>query len=205
MISIVSYGCQGFPLKRAPVSEGHAIEGQDKNVQADSREETAPEAEPLAPALTVEEPLTQTELAVIEHLDRGEEFMARGECKKAREEIFLVIPHSGVCRPELSVRALKIFMEWYKTSKHTSKGDAGCAAYFNELEATCSDSMYGPAAPCWLQALYQIVEAQDDRKKLKTVIRAQREKIKTLEKQIEQLKAVDLELETEKPSEPSHE
>lgn len=70
---------------------------------------------------------------------------------------------------------------------------------FKWLEASFPDSVYGPASRCWVAVVNEFWIYEAEILKMRTTIQSQLKKIQFLESQIEQLKAVDLELETLNP------
>jgi hypothetical protein len=188
-MGFMATGCQGMLKKHSEAPNVLAMEKPETEI----------------PTETVEDPLTQTEMAVSQHLDRAEDYLNRGDVKRAMEEIYLVIPHCGTCRKELADRALTVLAAGLATMEQDKSSDSFCSDCFKTLQTSHPDAIFGPASSCWLAALHEIAVSRDDRHKLKSVIRAQRKKIKTLEQQLELLKAVDLELETDDAGESFHE
>jgi|GEM_PF-4254161 len=66
------------------------------------------------------------------------------------------------------------------------------------LEVSFPDAVYGPASRCWTAALNEFSARETEIRDLRKTIQSQRKEIRTLERQLEQLKAVDLELQPPK-------
>jgi hypothetical protein len=96
------------------------------------------------------------------------------------------------CSGHFSHRTLRI-LQTVLAAPENSMGDQSRAIRcFKGLNASSPESVAGPASRCWVAALDELLADRAEIRKLK-------KNIQTLKKQIEELKAVDLETETSEP------
>jgi tetratricopeptide (TPR) repeat protein len=130
-------------------------------------------------------------------LDRAENLLQRGDPAAALESVDKAIT---CCNGRFADRALHILNDALAQPEIAAGHHVQSIQCFDRLEAEHPEAVYGPAARCWAIALNALLARDADVKKLRKTIRQQSRQIQILQKQIEQLKAVDLELETPKPN-----
>ncbi len=123
-------------------------------------------------------------------LERGETELARGD---AGEAVAAAARVFSCCEKEFPERTLRLLSHALAQQEGRKRGET--VRRFLQLEAEFPDTVYGPAAACWTAALLEGLARDDSLARLRQVNRSQKNQIQTLERKIEQLKAVDLELE----------
>jgi len=151
-----------------------------------------PSVQPLEPSPT-------THLARLEtqFLDRAAILLQKGQTEEALASVGKALT---CCEGRFSDRALQILADALARSNSAADRHGEAFACFPRLESAFPDAVYGPAAQCWAATLNALFVKDAQIQKLSHTIRIQKKRIEGLEKQIEQLKAVDLELESPKPS-----
>lgn len=95
------------------------------------------------------------------------------------------------CSGRYSKRALHILEATLAAPNNPVDAHHRAIRCFKSLDSSSSDSMTGPAARCWAAALNEVIANEAEIQELKMTIQK-------LKRQIEQLKAVDLESQTPK-------
>ncbi len=135
-----------------------------------------------------------TELAKMEDqlLDQADALMKSGEISGALQA---VAESMFCCEGRFSGRAIEIIKTALAHSDYKSASSANGIRCLRRMEEGVAKSGYGPGPDtgCWLTALGEVLAIENKNQRLKDIIRSQDQKIKTLIKQIAQLKAVDLE------------
>lgn len=135
-------------------------------------------------------------------LDQAESYLANGDYPNAMDAVGKALADCGPGDGAFFRRALTIMLD-AAASKAPSKGGPDALACFRELESPMPDN--GPAARCWLEILNELADLKVKLQTLKAVSATQKKRIKALKSQLEQLKAVDLELGTPEADDASHE
>jgi hypothetical protein len=141
--------------------------------------------------------LTPLEQVESQWLDRAAIYMKRGDTTNALASIDKA---AACCNGRFADRTVRMLRDVLARPGVAAEHRSQAIQCFLRLEATRPDVVYGPAARCWTSALSEVLTRETDVRKLRKTIQLQKRKIQELEKQIEQLKAVDLELETPKPN-----
>ncbi len=124
-------------------------------------------------------------------LAQAEKSVKQGEISKALLSVAQAI---SLRQGQVSARALGIIRAIlarpeYNLDNHDSAGNC-----LRQLESSFPHSKYDPTASCWLTGLSELTDKKAKIQELRNVLRSQNVTIQTLRRQIEQLKAVDLEL-----------
>jgi hypothetical protein len=122
-------------------------------------------------------------------LDRAESLLLQKNYAGAMDSVDQAI---ACCNGRSSERALRILETALTDAGNPMDADSPSIRCFKQLQGSLPDSVSGPAVRCWAITLNEVLADQAEIQKLKNTIRS-------LKKQIEQLKAVDLEPETPKP------
>ena len=124
-------------------------------------------------------------------LDQAEASLKRGN---ASESLYFVAEAISCCNGEFSDRALTIIRAALAHPSLRLKNPVQATGCLQSLEAAVRGAGYGPVAGCWLATLSELSARDAEIKKQRITIRTQTDIIEALKKQIEKLKAVDLEL-----------
>jgi hypothetical protein len=128
-------------------------------------------------------------------LDLAESLLQKGDYAGAVDVVDQAI---SCCTGRFAERALHILGNALAAPDNPMGEHSPSIRCFKRLEISSSDSVPGPAARCWVAALNEVLANEAEIRKSKKTIQDQMRRIRELERQIEQLKAVDLEPETPK-------
>jgi hypothetical protein len=134
-------------------------------------------------------------------LDDAALSIQQGECKNALEMIFFAVSCCENCGEGFFNRALHL-MAVALSHPDCYPGDSNkTVSFFLRLESSFPDSVKGRPARSWLNFIEDVLIQNEDCSVMKDKLASHLKKIRALESQIEQLKAVDFELETSKTGE----
>lgn len=181
------------------------LSGCQKMIKNTKPDQTLEPQLTLSVSPTAEEPWTEADIEAYNSLDQVESLQVRGEIRQALDTLSRIVSNGFPNRKVFSDRAVHILVNALSDPDSTIDDDSHAIQCFIQLESSLPDSVYGPASSCWLSVMGEILARKNELRALKTTIRSQYKKIRTLVLQIEQLKAVDLELGTAPPEEQTHE
>ncbi len=124
-------------------------------------------------------------------LDQADKSVKNGEIADALSAVARAI---SLREGHISARALAIVRTIFAHSGYNLDNHDAAVDCLRHMEATFPQSQYDPTASCWLAGLSELTDKKAKIQELKNALRSQTATIQTLRKQIEQLKAVDLEL-----------
>lgn len=180
-------GCFRMPVRPAIVHDDGASIPCNEVVPAETVE---PKAEPVPDEVAC--PL----------LDQAESYLKNGEYAEAMDAVEKAMDDCGYENAALFRRALAITID-AAASMTPSKGGTDGLSCLSGLGSPMPDN--GPAAQCWLAILNELSDLKMEAQRLKAADAFQKKRITALKDQLEQLKAVDLELGTPDTDEDSHE
>jgi hypothetical protein len=123
-------------------------------------------------------------------LNQADESIKNGEIIEALQ---LATQSISCCRGQLSDRTLNTVRTILAHPEYRLDNQDQALSCLRQLEATFPEPGNSQTTGCWLTGLSELLTKETKIKKMKNTIKSQAETIQTLEKQIEQLKAVDLE------------
>lgn len=141
--------------------------------------------EPVIP-----DPYTPIDRQEARMLDQAASYLQQGNPDAAVQSVKKAI---ACCNGRFGDRALHLLVTAMTDPRHPTRGATHTIRCFQLMEAGYPGGLKGPAARCWAAALIEISDQQAEIQQLKMTIQLQKHKIQTLSKQIEQMKAVDLE------------
>ncbi|MGB3211667.1 MAG: hypothetical protein WBB19_13270 [Desulforhopalus sp.] len=133
---------------------------------------------------TVFDPL-ETEL-----LDQADALIEKGAIIEALQFVAQAI---SCCEGHFSHRVFKSIETALAHPNYRMDSRGSAATCLIDLKAAFPKTGYGPVTGCWVAAVSEIMGKETEVQRLRDTIRSQERKIKTLEEQIAQLIAVDLE------------
>jgi hypothetical protein len=160
---------------------------------------TDPPAELLYP--TFAEGMEEGQIAASESmesqlLDQAEFFLQKEDYKSALNSLEKAITCCGRRFPDRTLHILAIVLAHPDNPMSDDNYPIRC---FKWLESSFPDSVYGPASRCWVAVVNEFLVYETEIRNLRISIQSHLKEIRSLKRQIEQLKAVDLELQTPKP------
>lgn len=164
---------------------------------------TDPPGELLSPTIAgamEESQIGELESLESQLLDQAEFFLQKKDYKSALNSLEKAITCCGGRFSDRTLHILAIVLAHHDNPMSDRNDSIRC---FKWLEASFPDSVYGPASRCWVAVVNEFLVYETEIRKLRKTIQFQLKEIRSLERQIEQLKAVDLELETPKPEDES--
>jgi hypothetical protein len=144
-------------------------------------------------AIAQANPETAASLKALEDglLNQADASLASGDASKALQFVAKAV---SCCNEASSDRALQIIRAALDHPSLRLENPAEAAGCLQRLTAAAKGAGYGPVAGCWVASLQELSARDAEIRKQRSTIRARTEMIETLNRQIEQLKAVDLEL-----------
>lgn len=124
-------------------------------------------------------------------LNQADEKLGRGDASAALRFAAEAI---SCCNGEFAERALQIIRAALDHPSLRLENPAHAAGCLQRLQAAARGAGYAPVAGCWVASLPELSAREAEIRKLRNTIRARTDRIQSLNRQLEQLKAVDLEL-----------
>jgi hypothetical protein len=129
-------------------------------------------------------------------LDQAESRLQTGDDAGALDALHQA---AACCTGRYSERTLHILARVLTAPGNAAGQGSRAIRCFRRLKDSDFAAIKGPAARCWATALDEVLTNQAEIQMLRGTLAARDQRIETLQKQIDQLKAVDLEPETTKP------
>jgi hypothetical protein len=141
-------------------------------------------------------PATSPDRQENQFLDQAEIFLQQQEYVKALDSVNQAI---SCCTGRFAGRAFHIMGIALAASDYPMASGSRSFGCFRRLDMSFSDSVYRQTARCWADALDEVLKDEAKMQNMRKTIQSQARRIQGLERQIEQLKDVDLEPETPQP------
>jgi hypothetical protein len=202
ILLMMAGGCRsagGEPL-RFPEKESRSADTTAKTIEPENALAQEPDQSWMSGRIappTAQNAPTPLDRLESQWLDRAATAMQGGNSANALASIDKAVT---CCNGRFADRAVRLLTGLLARPGVAANHRSQAIQCFLQLEANRPEAVYGAAARCWASALDEVLAREADIQKLRKTIQLQKRQIQILEKQIEQLKAVDLELETPQPN-----
>ncbi len=160
-----------------------SVERPDLSVQ-----QAQPDTLPKIPS--GQEHATKLDRLEVQLLDQADASMKNGEVVHALQSVAESI---SCCEGHFSARAFGIIETALAQPDGNVDTSVNAVRCLRRMKDAVTKFGYGPETGCWVTALSEMLAIDAENQRLNDIIRSQDKEIRTLTKQMEQLKAVDLE------------